>query len=222
MRFEIETVKAKYNQFNAEIFNNELPSADVIKFETFKSKNALAMIRYPMTCIGEGTPTFRLNTCAEYLTEESMNTTIIHEMIHIKQWYRKTELGHGRAFKLFARTVKCKTNGLYDIKRCHGADVELKKDVNRAPKHEQCVVVMNLKDNSFRVYKNTTTQKVRNSLAFFSLSYMIYEYDGTMFNAYKSSKHNAYTITFFRNAELVERLKKEGRWSFTSHNFRGI
>ncbi len=211
MKFEIRTIKIKYDKYNAELFDSKLPPSNQINFEFFKSKNAIAMIRYPISWNRDDAVTFRLNSLVEFETEQSLNHTIIHEMIHVSQFYnRASETGHGRDFKRIANEIYGKSHGLFNITRVHYGEVEMiAKQKTNSNIIEDCIVVVT-DNNSFRVYKNTSLERIKSQMLLFSCNQEYFKYSGTLFNTYNSSRSNICTsVSFQKNVNnIVEEMKK--------------
>jgi hypothetical protein len=214
MKFEIRIAKMKYDQYNAELFNNELPASNKINFEFFKSKNVIAMIRYPLGMNRMDPVTFRLNSHVDFETEHSLNHTIVHEMVHVCQFYTRTkDLGHGYDFKRISSDIALKSKGLFNITRLHYGEVEMlaRHKVVTSNKVEECIIVVT-RNNSFRVYKNATFEQVRAQLNMFSCNQEYFRYRGTLFNNYKSSKLGyVRSISFNNNVDnIIEYMLKSG------------
>jgi hypothetical protein len=209
MRFTIDEAKRKYDYYNKLYFNNELPESNLISFSITKAKSYIAQVVFPKMFSIDEYPSMNLSNKYEFENEHSLDHTIIHEMIHIYQWLKDTECGHGRAFKQFSRMIFIKSKGLFDIKRCHyGAVEKIQDDTTKKNIDEDCIVVINKENGQYRVYKNTNKATVLAQLLHFSFPREIYHYRGNLFNDIKSAKTKKIVRTISFHPADTQRIQK--------------
>ena len=128
-RFDLETIKKKYDLFNELYFNGELPNSnetDKIRFE-YTNSNARKFgsfhWRYDYKTGTYREFDYRIKINKYYKgTELRIEGTLIHEMIHfylhyILKDYDNRLKGHGRNFVMMCNKINTMTDNKYNLKR---------------------------------------------------------------------------------------------------------
>ena len=103
-----------FNKLNSEYFSNELPLPRKIVFK--KVKSYLGQFSYKNDFPDEH---YWLSFSTSYkMTDFELEKVLIHEMVHVWQWFNKKDLGHGVSFKRKASEINLITNNKYNIARC--------------------------------------------------------------------------------------------------------
>jgi len=101
-------IKELYTEFNAKFFNNELPSADSIRFAVM-SLSPVGQA-WDRRSVGRG---IWLRISSRYdLTEPQLRNTVCHEMVHIWQYVTDRRDHHGYWFKRKAAEIRAIDGGM--------------------------------------------------------------------------------------------------------------
>lgn len=129
IKLSIPSLVMMYHRFNEKYFNNELPKDLEIKLSN--TTKALGMTR-ATNVFGKYTPRSISISQKINWTEKLLETTIIHEMIHVWQAVTENNMSHGRSFKLKAMIVG----------QQHGITIERTIDIQTDKLEEKTLYVM--------------------------------------------------------------------------------
>ena len=122
MKFNIDSAKQKYDHYNQLYFDGVLPASENIHWELNNRASCLAFVQYPNS-IYQKFPKMSLSTAYDFESENDIDHTIIHEMIHIYQWFKDVpDRGHGLYFKAYCQMINDKSNGKFQISRVHKSE----------------------------------------------------------------------------------------------------
>ena len=72
-------------------------------------------------------------------TQQDIDHTLIHEMIHLWQWNNHHKLGHGQSFKNKSWDIHLKSKGVFNITRCRKVGLEATATAKDLPQPKSCI-----------------------------------------------------------------------------------
>lgn len=109
---KVDLIKKLFNELNTVYFENQLPTPQRIEFRNVKTYLGQFRSHFNSKC-------YRLQFSSAYeMTDFELEKVLIHEMIHVWQWFNKKQVDHGKTFKNKAREINIITNNKYEIARC--------------------------------------------------------------------------------------------------------
>lgn len=114
--FSVPVISKKFDDFNKKYFNGQLTKPEFKLTLSRKSLGKCSAKAKGFTM--EHDYTISISTFYE-VSENDMENTLIHEMIHLYQHQiLKEKMNHKTSFKDYAKKVYEASNGKYDISRC--------------------------------------------------------------------------------------------------------
>lgn len=109
---KVDLIKKLFNELNTVYFENQLPTPQKIEF-----RNVKTYLGQFKSCFNS--KYYQLHFSSAYeMTDFELEKVLIHEMIHVWQWFNKKQIDHGKTFKNKAREINIITNNKYEIARC--------------------------------------------------------------------------------------------------------
>ena len=121
MVITIDYLTEAFKKYNALYFVNELPMPDAFKvgrgvrrLGCFQTKG-----RFPFQKTA-----IMVSQYNGLRTQQDIDHTLIHEMIHLWQWNNHHKLGHGQSFKNKSWDIHLKSKGVFNNTRCRKVGLE--------------------------------------------------------------------------------------------------
>lgn len=142
-------IRNLFSQLNTIFFQNQLPQPDKINFRFVKKYYGEFEVANPF----DWKSGYYINFSSAYkFTEFEYEKILIHEMIHVWQWFNNKTLGHGSSFKLKARELNMLTNNKYSISTYTQIENSVSlKDINK-PQFEGYIITYKCVKNSDKIY----------------------------------------------------------------------
>ena len=122
MVITINYLTEAFKKYNALYFNNELPMPDA-----FKIGRGVRRLGYFQVRRVSGIVTKRTIAVSQYnglRTQHDIDTTLIHEMVHLWQHIKGYTDSHGQSFKNKSWDIHIKSKGEFNITRCRKVGLE--------------------------------------------------------------------------------------------------
>jgi hypothetical protein len=148
MFITIEYLTEAFKKYNSLYFDNELPMPNA-----FKIGRGVQRLGYFQVRRVRGVVTKLTIAVSQYnglRTQQDIDTTLIHEMIHLWQHIKGYTDSHGQSFKNKSWDVYLKSKGVFNITRCRNVGLEATataKDLPQ-PKSASCICVLVAQDKT--------------------------------------------------------------------------
>lgn len=144
----------KFNEFNAQYFNNEIP---MVNFTFSNTRRNLGMYTFR-------THTIRITRYYASITEHDVEEILIHEMVHA--WQRSTghldtgaHSSHGPQFYKKAYEINARSKGYFHVSRLTTLSQETKNGVKARVTNNHPMIMVKEHENSTRVMVGKVTEK---------------------------------------------------------------
>lgn len=126
--FSIPTITKKFDKFNVAFFEGKLTRPTTFKITLSEHTLGRCAVKMPVNCYGiKGTPQTTISLSSYYnVSEEEMETTLIHEMIHLYQYQvLKEAMNHKDSFRRLSAKIAKMSEDKYVISRLSKRDSHL-------------------------------------------------------------------------------------------------
>lgn len=111
----LPNIEKAFNKFNELYFANSLPTPIFCIKTNHRALGSCSVQKKP----NQETPTITITISNFYLVpDKDFEDTLIHEMIHLKQYITFGRMSHTTTFKQMAEAINKESNGRYNITRC--------------------------------------------------------------------------------------------------------